>query len=194
MALRRLLGLRAGDWVNRFLVWRCNELPAKAWFLPLTDDEDEPMLDDWTGDSRDLLPLFDRAEPLAADRSRPEDWTITVRADEPGWVIVSQLDDPQWSARWIGLEDRASSTAEIRPAFRKPGETAGGWQYLKVPFNGADRWTLRLTYEPRDVREGTCDLDHGMDGLGWPALAVGLRRRPRPAREYRRRDATGGQT
>ncbi len=26
-----------GDWVNRFLVWRCDEPPAKAWFLPLTD-------------------------------------------------------------------------------------------------------------------------------------------------------------
>ncbi len=88
-----------------------------------------------------------------------------VQADEPGWVIVSQLDDPQWSARWSSLEGEGDFDAEIRPAFRKPGETAGGWQHVKVPFNG--RWTLRLTYEPRDVVEGTGDLD------AWPGLCAG---------------------
>ena len=163
--------------MNRFLVWRCDEPAAKAWFLPLTGDEDESMLDDWTGDPRDILPLFDRAEPLVADRSRPEDWTIVVQADGPGWVIVSQLDDPQWSARWISLEGEGDYPWEIRPAFRKPGDTAGGWQYIKVPFNG--RWSLRLTYEPRDVLEGTAISI--MAWMSWAvcALAVGLRRRPR---------------
>jgi hypothetical protein len=173
-----------GDWVNRFLVWRCNELPAKAWFLPLTEDDDEPMLDDWTGDVRDLLPLFDRAEPLPNDRSRPEDWTIMVPANVPGLVIVSQLDDPQWSGRWVDQEDEGEFDAEIRPAFRKPGETAGGWQYVKVPYNGADRrLSLRLTYEPRDVLEGTWISFMGWMAWATCAVAAALRRRPRPPRD-----------
>src|SRR5262249_40310964 len=168
-----------GDWVNKFLVWRCDEPAARAWFLPLTDEDEESMLDDWTGDARDLLPLFDRAEPLPAESARPEDVTIPVQADEPGWVIVSQLDDPQWSARWVGLEGQGEYDGGIEPAFRKPGDTAGGWQAIKVPFNG--RWVLRLTYEPRDVLEGA-----GISLVAWIcwavcALAAGLRRRPDPA-------------
>jgi hypothetical protein len=164
-----------GDWVNRFLVWRCDEPAAKAWFLPLTDADDESMLDDWTGDPRDLLPLFERAEPLAAQSSRPEDWTIAVQVAEPGWVIVSQLDDPQWSARWIGLQGEGDYHGEIKPAFRRPGDAVGGWQYLKVPFNG--RWALHLTYEARDVLEGTAVST--MAWMSWVlcALAVSLRRR-----------------
>ena len=107
-----------GDWVNRFLVWRCDEPAARAWFLPLTSEDDVFMLDDWMGDPRDLLPLFDRAEPLVPESSRPEDMTIAVQADGPGWVIVSQLDDPQWSARWVSLEGEGEYAWEIRPAFR----------------------------------------------------------------------------
>ena len=128
-----------GDWVNRFLVWRCDEPAAKAWFLPLTGDDDESMLDDWTGDPRDLLPLFDRAEPLVPESSRPEEWTIPVQADEPGWVIVSQLDDPQWTARWIGMEGQGEYAWEIRPAFRTPGDTAGGWQPSRSPSTADGR-------------------------------------------------------
>jgi hypothetical protein len=167
-----------GDWVNRFLVWRSDEPAARAWFLPLTEGDEESMLDEGTGDARDLLPLFDQADPLPAESARPEDVTIPLQADEPGWVIVSQLDDPQWSARWIGLEGQGEFEERIRPAFRKPGDTAGGWQAIKVPFNG--RWALRLTYEPRDVLEGA-----GISLVAWVgwavcALATALRRRTGP--------------
>ena len=178
-----------GDWVTRFQVWRCDEPSAKAWFLPLTGDEDESMLDEWTGDPRDILPLFARAEPLMVVRSRPEDLTIMVQADQPGWVIVSQLDDPQWSARWSSVEGEGDYDWEILPAFRKPGETAGGWQHIKVPFNG--RWSLRLTYEPRDIVEGTAISI--MAWVSWLvcALAVGLRRKSGPSTSRNSVDPNG---
>jgi hypothetical protein len=164
-----------GDWVNRFLVWRVDELPAKAWFLPLTDGDEESILDGWTGDPDSLLPLFDRADPLPVESSRPEDRTVLVQADEPGWVIVSQLDDPQWSARWIGLDNQGEFREEIRPAFRKPGDIAGGWQAIQVPFHG--RWRLRLTYQPRDVVEGAGISLIAWIGWAFCALVAALRRR-----------------
>ncbi len=137
-----------GSWVNRFLVWRCDGLPARAWFLPLTDEEDESILDEWTGDPRDLLPLFERSTPLIPESDRPEELRVSVPALEPGWVIISQLDDPQWKAEWLSLDGQGDYPGKIKPAFRSPGEHAGGWQYLKVPFDG--RWELHLVYEAED--------------------------------------------
>jgi hypothetical protein len=179
-----------GDWVNRFHIWNCNEFAAKAWFLPLTDGNEEFMLDNWTGELQEILPLFDRAEELPVENVRPEDRTIQVQADEPaGWVIVSQLDDPQWSARWIGRDGQGEFPGSIRPAFRKAGDTAGGWQAIEVPFNG--RWSLHLTYEPRDVIEGI-----GISMVAWIcwavcALATLLRRRARPAASRMTADPNG---
>jgi hypothetical protein len=164
-----------GDWVNRFLVWRVDDRPARAWFLPLTDGEEPSILDGWKGDPGDLLPLFDRAEPLPTESSRSGERTVPVEAGGPGWVVVSQLDDPQWSARWIGLDGQGEFRGKILPAFRKPGDTAGGWQAVEVPFRG--RWTLRLTYEPRDVLQGA-----GISMVAWISWAscalAALRRRP----------------
>ncbi len=40
---------------------------------------------------------------------------------------------------------------QILPTFRKVDEP-GGWQRVKVP--GPGRWTLRLSYDARDVVEG----------------------------------------
>jgi hypothetical protein len=167
-----------GDWVNRFFVWNCDEPAAKAWFLPLTDGDDDSMLDEWTGDPLDLLPLFDRAWPLVPQSERPEDWSILVQADEPGWVIVSQLDDPQWSAHWTGLDGQGEyDDWGIQPAFRKPGETAGGWQAIEIPSNG--RWSLRLTYQPDDLVEGTAISFVAWIAWAVGALAAGLRRKAR---------------
>ena len=54
-------------------------------------------------------------------------------------MIVSQLDDPQWTARWIGLDGQGEFDGEILPAFRKPGDTAGGWQTSRSPSTAAGR-------------------------------------------------------
>jgi hypothetical protein len=166
-----------GDWVNRFFVWRCDEPAAKAWFLPLTGGDDESMLDEWSGDPLDLLPLFDRAWPLAPESARPEDWTIPVQADERGWVIVSQLDDTQWSAHWTSLDGQGEYDWKIQPAFRKPGQAAGGWQAIEVPFTG--RWSLRLTYQPHDLVEGTAISIVAWIAWAFTALAAALRRKAR---------------
>ncbi len=169
-----------GEWINRFLVWRCNDRPARAWFLPLTSKTDQSILDDWKGDPRDILPLFERASPLVLASDRPDELRVRVPAVEPGWVIVSQLADPQWRAHWISREGKGDYLDEpIKPAFRMPGEIHGGWQYLEPPFNG--RWELRLRYVPDDLHEGVV-----ISLLAWScwtagAIAVLLRRRPRPA-------------
>ncbi len=90
-------------------------------------------------------------------------------------MIVSQLDGPQWSAHWTSLEGQGDFDGEIRPAFRKPGEAAGGWQAIRVPFNG--RWSLRLTYEPRDLAEGATISIVAWIAWAFVALAAGLRRK-----------------
>ncbi len=168
-----------GEWINRFLIWRCNDRPARAWFLPLTSEADQSILDDWKGDPRDILPLFERATPLVSTSDRPDELSIRVPALEPGWVIISQLDDPQWQAHWISLDGQGDYWGDVEAAFLSLGEDSGGWQYLKVPFDG--RWELRLTYEPDDLREGVVISLLACSCWATGAIAVLLRRRPRPA-------------
>jgi hypothetical protein len=164
-----------GDRLSRFFVWSSDEPAARAWFLPLTDGDDESILDEWSGDPRDLLPLFDRAWPLASESTRPEDRSIVVETGEAGWVIVSQLDDPQWTAHWIGLEGQGEYVRPIRPVFRTANQAAGGWQAIKAPYDG--RWTLRLTYEPHDLVEGAAASIVAWIAWAFTALATGLRRK-----------------
>ena len=109
------------------------------------------MLAESSGDPRDVLKIIESAEPLESESVRPDELSISVSTDEPGWVIVSQLADPQWTALWIGLDDQGTFAGDILPAFRK-GLEPGGWQRIPVPASG--RWTLRLRYDARDVEEG----------------------------------------
>ena len=162
--------------MNRFLVWRVDERPARAWFLPLTDGEEESILDGWKGDPDDLLPLFDRAEPLQDESSRPEGRTVSVEAGKPGWVIVSQLDDPQWSVRWSAWTARANSGGRSCPPSASRATPRAAGRPIQVPFIG--RWTLRLTYELCDVVQGA-----GISMVAWICWAfffalAALRRRP----------------
>ena len=168
-----------GEWVNRFQVWRPDDPPSKAWFLPLTNGDEETILYEWTGDIGRLLDLLARAEPLPAESSRPEYWTIPVPVNRRGWVIVSQLDDPQWSARWIGLEGQGDLPGNVQPAFRRPGDAAGGWQVVEAPMIGG-RWRLDLFYEPYDLVAGAAITVVAWTAWIFCALAVALRRRPRP--------------
>jgi hypothetical protein len=141
---------KRGAWASRFRIIHPEPAPSRAWFLPLTELDRPAMLDSWPGDLEPLLDLFDRARPLPSDRPSAERLDVSLNADGPGWVIVSQLADPQWKARWSS-ESRPEVEAEIFPTFRlKP--TDGGWQRVKVP--GAGRWTLHLEYEARDVNLG----------------------------------------
>jgi hypothetical protein len=166
-----------GPWVGKFTIWRAQEPPVRAWLLPLTEPAEADILDEWSGDPRELLPVFERAEPLAALCWQPGEWTIWLDAVEPAWVIVSQLADPQWTARWIGQEGQGESDEAILPSFRKPGEP-GGWQRVLVPGRGL--WTLRLEYQPSDVILGVA-----ISTIAWAvwviaALKAALRRRTAP--------------
>jgi hypothetical protein len=156
-----------GPWVRRFAIWHSEEPPIRAWLVSFSRTNDTSILDEWSGDPREILALLDRAQPLAADYRRPEAWTISVPASGKGWVILSQLAEPQWKARWIGLDGQGEYSLPILPTFRKKGEP-GGWQRLEIPGEG--RWTLHLDYEPRDVVEGLA-----ISMIAWVSwLIVGL--------------------
>jgi hypothetical protein len=110
------------------------------------------VLESWSGKNvEEVLAVFDRARPLLAECSRPEEWTIPIDVDEWGWVIISQLFEPQWKAHWVGLDGQGEMDGLIQPVFPR-GPEPGGWQRVKVP--GLGRWTLRLNYDARDVAEG----------------------------------------
>ena len=157
-------------WVRNFTIWRSEERPARAWLVPPSAISNSELLDHWSGRSKELqeiLAIFDGAEPLVAECSRPEEWTISIDDGEWGWVIVSQLADPQWQARWIGLDGQGEHDAPILPTFRE-GAEPGGWQRVEAP--GPGRWTLRLSYDARDVVEGV--MISTIAWVSWILVAV----------------------
>jgi hypothetical protein len=147
------------NWARTFRVLECGEGRSRAWLVPMSTLIDSHVLDSYSGDPREILPVFDEAEALAWESPRPEEVTIRVAATEPGWVIVSQLADPQWKAHWIFEGGTDYGEAEILPTFHKRDEP-GGWQRVEIP--GSGRWVLRLTYDARDVSMGL-----GISLLAW---------------------------
>jgi hypothetical protein len=139
-----------GSWASRFRIHHPKAEPHRAWFVPLTALSHLNMLDHWDGDTGPLLALFDRAVPLRENRSAEMLLSVEIEAEEPGWVIISQLADPQWQARWAD-EAGEELPARILPTFlRKPSD--GGWQRVELP--GPGRWTLHIEYIAKDVRDG----------------------------------------
>ncbi len=148
---------------------------AMAWLVPLTHDEPEFLRKLMTlGEPREILGVLERAKPinlLAADR--PERLRLTIDADGPALVIVTQLADPQWTATWSGAG--GTRPARIAPVFTRPREY--GWQAVMVP--GPGHWTLRLDYRADDVRLGLV-----VSGVSWLiylglALGIGLQQKQR---------------
>jgi hypothetical protein len=125
------------------------------------------ILDEWSGDPREILGVLEHAKPVPAESSRPEEWTISFETGEEGWLIVPQLADPQWTAHLIGPGGRRVMTAPLLPTFRKAGEP-GGWQRVDIPRPG--HWTLRLEYEAHDVAEGLAIST--VAGIAWTFLAI----------------------
>jgi hypothetical protein len=166
-----------GGWARTFLIWRPQAPPTRAWLVPLDELPDSGVLDDWSSDPRDILAVFDRAQPLFSESSEPEEWSITVTVDEPAVVIVSQLADPAWTARWIGHDDQGESDTQIIPTFRKRGEP-GGWQRVFVPGRGC--WTLRLEYDASDLVDGLAITTVAWASWILAALVTGLRAVVRP--------------
>jgi len=176
-----------GPWARTFTLWRPNGPPVKAWLVRMSDVPAPEVLNDWSGDPRDILHLLETAVPLQVESSRPEDWMIHVDADEESWVIISQLADPQWKARWISLEKPLESDGVILPTFQKSGE-AGGWQRVAVP--GAGSWMLRLEYDAQDVITGMAIS--AIAWVSWMLAALQTGRRAKEAsRSVSRRESTG---
>jgi hypothetical protein len=144
-------GSEQGSWSSKFRIINPEPDPHRAWFIPLTAVTRPAMLEIWAGDTEPLLKLFDRASPLRAESLSTRLLDVTVDADSPGWVVITQLADPQWRARWSGGTGREELPAEILPTLRR-NATEGGWQRVRVP--GPGRWTLHLEYVARDVRAG----------------------------------------
>ncbi|HKM53738.1 MAG TPA: hypothetical protein VJY33_10030 [Isosphaeraceae bacterium] len=141
---------RQGSWASRFRIYHPKTEPHRAWFVPLTALSHLNMLDHWDGDTGPLLALFDRAVPLRENRRASTLLDIEIEAEEPGWVIITQLADPQWQARWVD-EAGEELPARILPSFlRKLSD--GGWQRVELP--GPGRWSLHMEYVARDVRDG----------------------------------------
>ena len=140
-----------GAWSSRFRILHPESDPHRAWFLPLTAVSRPAMLEIWAGDLEPLLELFDQASPLREESRGAQLVDVSVDADAPGWVIVTQLADPQWRARWLDRSSQGEFPAEILPTFRR-NRGEGGWQRVRVP--GPGRWTLHLEYVASDVAWG----------------------------------------
>jgi hypothetical protein len=165
-----------GAWARQFSIWRPEAPATRAWFVREGTVDQGAFLDDWSGDPRQVLRVIDPAEPLHFEATTPDECTITVEAEARGWVIITQLADPQWSARWANLGRHRTFDDKLRPAFRKANEP-GGWQCIEVPAPG--RWALRLNYEAREV-----ELGLGISTIAWAGWLIAV---VRMSVKYRRR-------
>lgn len=153
-----------GAWSSRFRILHPEADPHRAWFLPLTALSRPAMLEIWDGDPKPLLELFDQALPLRQEARGTQFMDVSVDADVPGWVIITQLADPQWRARWLDSHGQGEIPAEILPTFRR-NLSEGGWQRIRVP--GPGRWTLRLEYVATDVSRGLA-----ISAVSWPVWCL----------------------
>jgi hypothetical protein len=135
----------------KFALWRPGLPTSRAWLLPpggLPKESSETR----------AVELFLESRPLPCSTIDPEHLEVTVIADRPGWVLVTQLDDGDWRAEWA--RDGRSERAPIATVF-------GGWQAVPLPEPG--RWMLRLSYRGRAVWQGL-----SVSALAWVAwVAVG---------------------
>jgi hypothetical protein len=122
------------------------------------------MLDLWDGELESLLKLFDRANPLREKSHGTELMEVSVEADAPGWLIITQLADPQWRGRWLEGDGQGEMPAEILPTFRR-NDREGAWQRVWVPGPGHRK--LRLEYVATDVTLGLA-----ISGASWLVWCV----------------------
>ncbi len=166
--------LNGTDWAARqdpelatFTLWRPTSTAARAWLVPLTAGRSAAMLEA-VSEPLAVLSVLASAKPLESRSTRPERLDVTVQADGPAMLIVTQLADPQWQGRWIGPNGR-DRPARIVPVFKRRGEH--GWQSVAIPGPGA--WILHMEYVASDVHAGL--LVSGVSFLVLIGLGVFLR-------------------
>jgi hypothetical protein len=138
-------------WVQKFSLGRCGERSVRGWLVPIAKVPDPLVFSRWSGDPQDVLPVFQSATPVQINSPYPEKQTVFLRADEPTWLILTQLADPQWTGWWFDADGNPEREARIIPTFHKVGER-GGWQCVAVPGPGC--WMLRLEYQAADAKTG----------------------------------------
>ncbi len=148
----RFVGARAGAVGGaRFSIWRSETPATRAWFVPGLEANKAGIVDDSSGDPRQILRVLHKAIPLAAESQRPEEWAILDRGGGARLGDRQAGCRPAVESRRIDQEKWRANVPEIRPAFRKARESIG-WQCIAIPAAG--RWTLRLEYEGGDVFAG----------------------------------------
>jgi hypothetical protein len=157
---------------GRFVVLDAGPAP-RAWFLPGASPEEVERLVASGGAPGEVLGVLAVARPLELEAESPEHLAVSVDADGPGLVVVSQLQYPAWRASWIDPQGRANPTG-IRGVL-------GGWQGVMTP--GPGRWTLSLDYGGRAERWGLVISAVSWTGWGLGLWASGRRRTGKRAEE-----------
>jgi hypothetical protein len=173
---------RQGAWATTYRLGAPDEPPARAWLVDLGGMVGDLPKALAGSEAAAMNGILDRARPLSSESVRPGSRTVELE-DAPltGWVVVTELSDPQWTARWIGRDGQGEKPAEIRPVLRSrrgpptEGLYPWGWQGIQTP--GPGRWTLALDYDARDVRQGI--LISAVAWIGWIGVFAWMRRKGR---------------
>ncbi|MDX2038447.1 MAG: hypothetical protein SFX72_17510 [Isosphaeraceae bacterium] len=119
---------------ERFAVTTPRGPATTAWVLP----GDDRLGTSDRAPVAEILRLMQSAQPLTATRERPEIVRVAVPAGLTGWVVVTQLAHPGWSAVWES--PRGDLSATIEPVL-------GG--FTGVPKREPEASVLRLEYRER---------------------------------------------
>jgi hypothetical protein len=168
-----LMGSDPGPGVSAFSICRKLGPVERAWYIPSNPGRPEASLKMNSDRPEDVLAAFRQAMPLTYRSPVPEQVEIDVETAGPGFVIITQLAHPNWSARWVRPSGEERGAA-ITPIFNSPGEL--GWQAVAVPQTRDKRLTLKLTYSGHDVTQGLI-----VSAMAWLVWLIGLvvSRRPR---------------
>ena len=103
------------------------------------------MLDDWSGDVQRDCWLSSTRRAAGGRIATPEEWTISVEVDEPGWVIVSQLARPAMEGPldrpgWTG---RVTTARSCRPFAERRNPGAGSVSRFPRRAAGRYGWNTR---------------------------------------------------
>ncbi|MEW4569935.1 hypothetical protein AB1L88_18890 [Tautonia sp. JC769] len=159
---------------GRYLFLDAGPAP-RAWFLPTDGPEAIGRFRKESTDAASILGQLEDARPIELRMRSPEHLELSVAAEGPGLVLVTQLDYPEWAASLIDAEGAANPVPV--------DGVLGGWQGVAVPGPGS--WTIRLTYEGRAERWGLV-----VSSAAWAAWLVGVAVTLRRSRQRLRIDPT----
>ena len=144
-----------------FILWEVPGEHARGWLVPLTDASSAAILSHGTHPPAEVFEATAGAVAVTVLSADPEHRTITVHADRPSLLVLSQLADPEWQAFLVRSEETVP--CEPLPAFRGPD--GGAWQAIRIPEAGD--WSVRMVYRGRDVYQGLA-----ISAVAWMIFSV----------------------